>query len=353
MRQLITELIACTRANSSCPITIGTNTKWHYAYSDLGVDFLSLHTYAWQEPFFPTYTVAPSYVTNTGLPVFIGEYPPASSGSNSIAANTEIMQGYCDNGYIGFAPWQYGEVGFGFDATSLAEQKAFADAQVKVISQIVVSPSVIACGSSQNVTIKTQNGCGNNLDSLAPTVDSGTLTNVVYNSLLCCWSATYNSPACPTNTTATIRATDSTGAVALGQVTVAGEVETTCISSTASVLVSAGDCIVVPFSFECGGCDCCATWTQIDGPTSCYGAGDILVFAVAGCDCDVNADGTGGCGPIDWNWKTAGSHPEVCLVMYDPNWLGQNTLTIGPLKSKRVGEIELCCADIPVCPECP
>ena len=156
MRQFIEPILNEVKANSTAPITIGTNTKWHYSFLpnkstlpgdvDLPIDFVSLHTYSWQEPHFPTYTVRPEFLHSTGLPTMIGEYPPANSGSGqSIGDHDDVMQGYYDNGYFGHLSWQYGEGSFGFSETSLDEQLVFSQSNDLNITIGIPNPQPSGC----------------------------------------------------------------------------------------------------------------------------------------------------------------------------------------------------------------
>ena len=361
MRALLTELINCTRANSSCPITVGVNLKWMSAYSDLGLDFLSPHTYVWAESstdpsanYFPTFTTEASSLTNTGLPISMGEYPPADPNDpdplvagQAIAPHADLLQGYCDNNYIAVFPWSYKDRAYGYSDATIAEQNTFADAEVKTLKNIIVDPVNVECGTTQTVTIKSQSGCGDHIDASNLSVSSGSLSNISYNTANCCYTATYTAPACPTSTTATFSAVDATGRVGTGTVAVGSNVAT-CTTATATVLVTPGDvsCIPVPFSFECGSCDCeNANWTLISGDDSCPKIGDIYVYALSGCDC---VD----CGPPSAYFKN-GYQPPACLVYNDPNFGGQDTITVGPIKSKERWRLQPACTPLPDCPECP
>ena len=350
MRALISELIACTRANSGCPITIGTNTKWHYAYSDLDIDFISLHTYSWQEPFFPTYTVDANSLTSTGLPVMMGEYPPANTGNQSIGSHPAILQGYCDNNYFGVMPWQYGEGGFGFGAGSIAEQNTFAESEIKRLSKIEISPSNVECGSSQTVTIKTTSGCGDHFDASGFTVANGSLSTPIFNAATCSYTATYTAPLCPNQSSVSIMAEDVDGNVGSGSIVV-GDVSTEdCDAGTVISITVGATCIQGSVVIDCGSCSCVVgDPVQIGGVAwDCLPLGGYITLQVPGCDC--GCEGSKQCGPLG------------CGYQYKPAWADANTVqvngnivTIGPKKGP-IAPI-LCyycepCVD-PDCPECP
>lgn len=164
MRQILTLLRDAVKNNSTCPVTVGLNTKWSYAFNDLGWDYLSLHTYEWSEPFFPTVTTQASTVTASGMPVLIGEFPNNLSSTSSSQPPyytvEESTSGWKDMGYLGHMIWSYTTREKGFTEQSLDDLDDFAQENIRTIDTVLPTPAVISCGQGpQQITGIVLNKC--------------------------------------------------------------------------------------------------------------------------------------------------------------------------------------------------
>ena len=103
-----------------------------------------------------------------------------------------------------------------------------------------------------------------------------------------------------------------------------------------------GGCIDVPFSLNCGGCDCeKPTFELKSGNPSCCKVGDTYTYIVRGCECEE-------CGAVGWYPKSSFQHP-VCMTYNDPTCGGLTTLTIGPIKSCQKMGIGFGCLPLDDC----
>jgi hypothetical protein len=85
--------------------------KWHWAFSDVALDFDQPHIYGWVDQYWP-YTKSPSALGYTDRPVVMGEFflanMPFSDGGDN-ATIQQILDAFWNEGYAGAWPWQYNE----------------------------------------------------------------------------------------------------------------------------------------------------------------------------------------------------------------------------------------------------
>lgn len=85
--------------------------KWHWAFSDVALDFDQPHIYGWVDKYWP-YTKSPSALGYTDRPVVMGEFflasMPFSDGGDN-ATIQQILDAFWSEGYAGAWPWQYNE----------------------------------------------------------------------------------------------------------------------------------------------------------------------------------------------------------------------------------------------------
>ncbi len=307
MRQFLKCILDEVKDHSTCPATIGVNTKWNYAFApnasslpgdvNLNHDFVSLHTYHWQEPIFPTYTVAPSYNHSSGLPTMMGEYPPANGVNGvfpSIGNHADEMEGWCTNGYFGHMSWRYGEAIFGFGELAMDEHLAFAEDFVCEPGALVVDQSDIPCDQVSTLTAQIQNKCGRPYTEEVLTISPGTWN---YDPATCRYVSSYTPVGCDavnTFTSGTLTDSVNVGSDIVSNCT-EGQLLTTVVGSNkirGSVLISCGSI-----------CSCKPTVPQlITNQWECLPMGGSWIWQVQGCDCGCDGDGKQ-CGPLQAYWK--------------------------------------------------
>ncbi len=113
MKALISE--SATALKKELPDALTTvgwaAVKWHWAFSDLALDFDEPHIYGWVDEYWP-YTKSPSALGYTSRPVVMGEFflqsMPFSDGNDN-ATIQQILDAFWTEGYAGAWPWQYNE----------------------------------------------------------------------------------------------------------------------------------------------------------------------------------------------------------------------------------------------------
>lgn len=369
---------AVRERDSNACITIGTaSKKWASAWQPI-VDFNSPHSYGFDQAYFPI--DQPPSAWGLTKPSFIGEYP--ASGYNQATAtfpgsvpgalpksHTQWLSDAVQSGWLGAFAWAYtvdndtGAVNGGYNSTTRAEAKIWAEANVKSVDRIELNPSSIDCGTSQQVSFQAVSVLGEPVDVNGIVINAGTLTNVLYDADTCTYTATYTAPSCPDTVVAVMSATDDVGNLAQGTIAVNGETVQTC-SSGCSVGVTVGvdsPCTDFSFSITCiddtTSCSCKPTMTQLTNyDESCPPIGASLIYQVTGCDC---SDSTQCCKYAGWRF-TEGK-PVPSWVTNDSVCLESGILTVGPIKG--VGKIPIdlecipcaedeTCVDCPDCPDC-
>lgn len=123
MEAFVAAVIAAIREESPLPITVGSaGAKWPKAWSNVSVDFYTIHLYDWLNAQYP-YSSSPAQLGYTGKPVVVGEFP---LGGLTGVPYAQLLDSWYANGYAGALAWAVTDRNFNWPANK-AGVKSFAD----------------------------------------------------------------------------------------------------------------------------------------------------------------------------------------------------------------------------------
>ena len=123
MEAFVGEMIAAIRAESPLPVTVGSaGAKWPKAWSNVPVDFYTIHLYDWLNAQYP-YSSAPADLGYVGKAVVVGEFP---LGGLTGVPYPQLLASLYGNGYAGAMAWSVTDTSFNWPANK-SSVKNFAD----------------------------------------------------------------------------------------------------------------------------------------------------------------------------------------------------------------------------------
>src|SRR6185503_18110246 len=125
METFVRDAVTALKAESGALVTVGSGAiKWPKAWSNVGLDYYTVHCYDWTDQYFP-YDQTPAQYGMTDKPVVLGEFP--LSGINGDIYAT-VAQHAFDAGYAGVMAWAVRDTCCGNWGSIKTAVKAFATA---------------------------------------------------------------------------------------------------------------------------------------------------------------------------------------------------------------------------------